>query len=358
MTDLLKRMALDQAAEHLEQATAHVRAVTRTRDNEPQINLARLISDLGAGQVYGEDREALEEFAHRAGIGRIDPHRPFVPFSALTRDIQKGGSGGYLVGTNTPEAVDILRPWSVTARAGIQIETGLKGDQAAPRITGTTTAYWLADEVSEATDSDFTVGQIALTPHTASVVCAFSRQLARQTNINAGVEREMLRTLGTAVDQAVLSGTGASGQPTGIINTAGIGTQSGTSLDYEGVCAMKQSVAEANAPDESIAFIGTPAVRALLENRERAATGNGFIWDADRVASRPAYASTDIPTDSLICGAWDSVYVGIWGDGFIVEVNPHDPTGFKSGQIRARILLSLDVAVRHAAAINVASSIT
>jgi hypothetical protein len=76
------------------------------------------------------------------------------------------------------------------------------------------------------------------------------------------------------------------------------------------------------------------------------------------MASRPAYASTDVPTATLICGAWPSVYLGVWGQGFVLEINPHDPVGFKKGTISARILLSLDVATLHPAAFCKAESIT
>jgi hypothetical protein len=123
------------------------------------------------------------------------------------------------------------------------------------------------------------------------------------------------------------------------------------------VLNMKENISTQDAPDDSIAFIGTPAVRELLEGRERAA-GNGFIWDDDRVASKPAYASTDVPASTLICGAWSEVIVGLWGSGFVFELNPYDATGFKTGIIQARVLMSADVAVAHATAFCLASSVT
>ena len=70
------------------------------------------------------------------------------------------------------------------------------------------------------------------------------------------------------------------------MNTASIGTQSGTTLGHTGTANMKETVATLNAPEDDIAFIGTPAVRELLEGRERA-TGSGFVWDNDHVASTP-----------------------------------------------------------------------
>ena len=54
----------------------------------------------------------------------------------------------------------------------------------------------------------------------------------------------------------------------------------------------------------------------------------------------------------------DNVYLGIWGAGFVVEINPDDPTAFKQGIIQARIIVSCDVAVLQPAGFVVASSIT
>jgi hypothetical protein len=121
---------------------------------------------------------------------------------------------------------------------------------------------------------------------------------------------------------------------------------------------MKRKSAEANVTDEAISYLSTPAVRELLEGRERATGGGRFVWDKDQVADRAAYVSTDVPTATMICGDWSLIYLGIWGEGFVLEVNPFDPTGFKTGTIQARMLVTCDVAVLHPSAFVVASSIT
>lgn len=120
---------------------------------------------------------------------------------------------------------------------------------------------------------------------------------------------------------------------------------------------MKRKCADNNAPDESIAFLAPPTVRELLEARERA-TGSGFIWDDDKVASRPAFASTAVPSATMIAGAWPELYLGIWGDGIMVEINPYDPSGFKAGIVQARVMVSCDVAVLHPTAFCAATSVT
>lgn len=319
-----------------------------------KVSIARAVLAMSNGNLYKG-----APFEHDV-LERVDgdPQRVRFPFSAF-RDLTAAaaGAGGYLVGTETPAAVDALRPWSVTARAGILIAAGLQGNQAVPKVTEHAIPQWLQTEATPGTPSTPALSQIVLTPKTVTAIVSFSRQLALQANAEFFVKRELMRVVGTAIDQAVLNGSGASGQPLGLLQAPGIGSQSGASLAYAGVVAMKADCALANAPDESISYIGTPGVRQLLETRERA-TGNGFVWDDDRVASRPARVTNDLPAATLVAGAWEALFLGVWGDGFVLEVNPYDPVGFTRGMVEGRIIVSCDVAALHAAAFSVATSIT
>jgi HK97 family phage major capsid protein len=327
------------------------------RDDGPRLDLARLVLDLaGPGPLAGENREALQETARQAGK-TFDPDRPLIPFAAF-RDLtaSAGAGGGFLKSTATSEAADILRPWSVTARAGIQIATGLVGDQVIPKVTGKSTPQWLATEGSEATPSQPTLAQVAMRPKDVGAVIRFSRQLARQANAEAFVRRELMRSIGTAVDQAVLAGSGAAGVPTGLLLTPGVQTQSGTTLQHAGTTAMKRMAAAANVDDERIAFLSTPAVRELLENRLRTGNGTLYVWQDDRVADRPAFVSTDVPSAVMVCGDFGNIYVGVWSEAFVLEVDPY--SDFKSARISGRVILACDVAVLHPAGFVKAEAIT
>lgn len=324
------------------------------KPKNPRLSLSRAVLSLAHGKLDGEDREVLEETARQNNLP-FDLQRPFIAFRDLVAAV--GSAGGYLRPTEVREAVDILRPWSVTTKAGMIVESGLVGDVAFPKVTQKTTPAWVSNETAQVTPSQPTLAQVAMSPKTVANVVVFSRQLAKQTNASRVVGRELLRTLGTSVDQAVLSGSGASGQPTGLLNTSGVQTQTGTTLNA-GVATMKRKSAEANVTDEAIRYLSTPAVRELLEGRERATGGGRFVWDKDQVSDREAYVSTDVPTATMVCGDWSLIYLGIWGEGFVLEVNPFDPTGFKTGTIQARMLVTCDVAVLHPTGFVVASSIT
>lgn len=112
----------------------------------------------------------------------------------------------------------------------------------------------------------------------------------------------------------------------------------------------------AGATDANVAFVGTPAVRELLQQREAVATSGRFIWDGDRVANRRAYATPDAATASLIAGDFAQVLVGLWGPGLEFMVNPVQD--FPKGICAARVMLTADCTVLQPGAFVKATSIT
>ena len=326
----------------------------RSTPKAPTLNPASLMMDLSRQNLNGENVEVLKEGCRRDKVV-FDPVRPYLSFRDLTVAVASGG--GYLKGTEVQDSIDILRPWSVMARAGITIEFGLVGDSVVPKVTAKSTPSWLTTESSQAPESIPTLAQIPLTPKNAAGFLEYSRHFSKQANAPSFVARELLRTVGGSIDQAILNGSGSNGQPLGLIGTTGVQTQLGATLNA-GCATMKRKSAEANVNDEGISFLSTPAVRELLEGREKATGGGKFVWDKDQVADRPAYVSTDMPTATMIAGDFSLVYLGIWGSGLFLELNPFDTTGFKQGLIQARVIVSCDVAVLHPSAFIVASSIT
>ena len=146
-------------------------------------------------------------------------------------------------------------------------------------------------------------------------------------------------------------------QPDGLRYAVGLQNMSGTTLSGASCNQMAELSAIQNAPDDGIAFLGTPTVRRILQGRERA-SGSGFVWDKGIVSDHRAAVTTDLPAGSLVCGPWSQIYVGMFGPGFQVEFNPYDPTGFRSGVIQGRLILSVDVCVRNPAAFIWATSVT
>lgn len=317
--------------------------------NRPEFSIARTLLGLADGRLDGYEREVLQEL----GGTEFDARRPIVPLALLGRDLTAAGDGA-LVGVDNLRPESLLRSYSVVARAGVTIVDGLRGDATVPVATARPAITWLSAENSALSEVQPTVGSVALAPKHAAALTRASGQMLRQSPYAEGfVRRQLAEAAGIAADIAVLNGTGANGQPLGILGTSGIGSVSGTSLGLAGVAAMKAAVADAGAQDQNISFIGSTDVRETLETRERA-SGSGFVWDAGRVASLPAYATTTMPAATLLAGDFSRVTLGIWG----LEVLADESTYFAYGAVQYRVSLLCDVGVTQPAAFCAASSIT
>ena len=318
----------------------------------PTFSLARLIGGLAAEDFSGPDFALL-----RAAAGDdYNPRAPIIPLSVLARDMTAAGVSGsnYLVATDNLAPQTLLRSYSVTAQAGVTVIDGLAGNATLPIVTARPTITWAPDEITQLSNTAATIAQVAVAPKHAAALTVASGQLLRQSPYAESLIREqLLEAAGLALDTAVLNGSGANGQPLGILNTTGIGSQLGTDLANPGVVAMKKLVADSGARDERMVFIGATGVRELLEKRERG-SGLGFVWDNQRVASLPAYATTTMPAASLVCGEFSKALAAVWG----VQVLADPYSEFRSGKVQFAVRLLVDVAVAQAAAFCKSVSIT
>lgn len=329
------------------------------RDTGLGFSFKRIFEHMCRGDELPEtEREILDETQRAAGKN-LPPGRVMIPYGAFYRDLTAGeaSAGGYLVNAPVGEAADTLWPWSVAVQSGINVIERVKGTPTVPNTQAKATVEWLADEFDMPAESQPSLGSTETAPHTASCLVQLSRKLNQQADVEGFIRRELLRTAATAIDQAVFSGSGVSGQPLGLINTTGVNTISGASITHADVNGMKGEIAGNDAPDTEISFIGTPSVRTLLEGRERA-TGSGFIWNNDQVSSRPAFVTTDVPADTLVCGAWPTAVLMLWGPGVEIEINPYNTTAFRQGVIEVRVMVSCDVAFIHPSAFVIASSVS
>jgi HK97 family phage major capsid protein len=328
-----------------------------------RFSLARAMIEANseAGLRNGLEFEICTEAARAAGQVH-DKNRPFIPWHVLTsyRDLTAASAsgGGYLVETVNVDAVDILRKVSALARAGMEILPDLRANITVPKVSTSSTGYWLSNEASTITESAMVFGQIAMVPHTGGALLEVSRQLLIQApQADSVIRRDLLRTIGQLIDEAVLNGSGASGQPLGLLGTTGVVAQAGAALTYASVLGMQQSVGEANADDPDVSAITTNAVRKVLSGRERA-TGSGFIWDSNMIAGMVGRVTEAMPAGTLIMGPWATIVLGLWGPGPQIAANPYDSTGFKTGIEQFRCLVSCDVGVRQATAFVAATSVS
>ncbi|PIQ26135.1 phage major capsid protein [bacterium (Candidatus Blackallbacteria) CG18_big_fil_WC_8_21_14_2_50_49_26] len=327
------------------------------------INALANPGDRKAQELAAFEREASDAFAGKHGRAASGF---FVPSEVQRRDLNVATTtaGGHSVATNLLAAsfIDLLRNKMALTGLGAQFLTGLVGNIAIPRATGGATAYWVA-ESGAPTESQQAFDQVAMTPRTVGAFTDISRKLLLQSSIDVEgfVRNDLATVLALAIDLAGVNGSGASNQPTGILNTSGIGSvaggTNGLAPTYQNMIDLETLVAVANADVGAMGYLTNAKVRGKLKSTQKVATyGDDFVWEDGIVNGYNATVSNQVPsnltkgTSSGVCSAilfgnFADLIIGQWG-ALDLTVDPY--TGSTSGTVRVVALQDVDIAVRHA----------
>ncbi len=319
----------------------------------------------------GFEQECSATILKRAGMSAAPNGGFFVPYDILAkrqvqqRDMTAGtaNAGGYLIATDNlgGSFIDLLRNRAMVAQLGATMLSGLVGNVTVPKLTAGGTAYWLSTEATAITESQQTLGQLALSPKNLGAYTEVSRQLMMQSDpsVDALVMNDLAKVLGIAIDLAALSGSGASGQPTGVVNTSGIGSVVGTSIDYAKVLEFQTDVAGANALSTSCAYLTTPAIAALLLQRVKVASTYSPLWEGGildgQMCGFRAASTLQMAAASMLFGDFSQIVIGEWG---MLEIALNPYANFAAAISGIRAIQTVDVGVRQAGAFSLATSIT
>lgn len=333
----------------------------------PPFSLARMLR----ARAYGLPLTGREdEVTHAAALAMgqmADPHRAWVPLQALgvrAMSTSSGPQGGYAVAGTVLEPADILRPWSVTAQAGVQVLPNLKGDCVLPRLVAAAAAGWLGEANAGISFADPVLGNVSLRPRTGVALVKFSQQLLKQGEAaEVFVRMMLLRAIGQLVDEAFFNGPGGAA-PLGLLSTSGTTAQDGSNLARAGLLAMRKAVIAAGAREEALRWVGTQAGQETLAGRHAVADTFSPLWDdAGRILGLPAHATphavrvvSGVTTHPLVAGDFSTSVLGIFGPGVRIDIDPSQD--FESAGLVARVLLFADIAHPRPEAFAVAASVT
>lgn len=342
-----------------------------TQQETRQFSLARAIL---ACKDNNWEKAAFELECSRAVAQKLnkvpEPTKFYVPFEVLQRpidrqgrrDISIGASGGsYLVSTENIGFIELLRNRSVCMRMGARRLSGLIGNVTVPRMSAAATAYWLANETATITESQQTILQMGLSPHSVGAYTEISRQLLLQSSPGAEgiVSDDLAQVVAVAADLAALTGSGAAGQPHGIVGTAGVGSVAGAALAYAGALEFQTDVATSNVVPIRGGYVTTPAGAAICMAEMKVTNAYSPLWEGNiwegNMCGFPAMSSNQMAAATMLFGDWQELVIGEWGV-LEVEINPY--ANFAAGIIGVRALYSLDVGIRRPFAFSYASGLT
>ena len=247
--------------------------------------------------------------------------------------------------------IDVLRNASSVMQAGARTLNGLSGDVRIPKKTAAASAAWIASEGGAATESEMTVGNVAMTPKTLGAFTDVTRQLMIQSSmdVEALIRDDLATAIALAIDLAGLEGSGSSGQPTGILNTSGINSVTdfaAANPTFAEVVTLETALAEDNALMGNLAYILPASMYGALKTTEKATGTAQFVVEpGGTVNGYRAIVSNQGTAGNLYFGNFSDLLVGFFG-GLDLVVDPY--TASTSGTVRVVALQSMDVAVRHA----------
>ena len=343
----------------------------------------------GNWKEAGLEREVSSEIERQTGRSTSGFFMPHNLEMRAPYAVGAGSTGGNLVATNllAGSFIDVLRNSALIMQMGPTMLTGLVGNVAIPRQATQTASYWVT-EASAITEAEATFDQVTLSPKQIGARSQYSRLALQQTtpDIEAVVRNDLAKVLALGIDLAAISGSGSSGQPTGILNTSGIGSvamgtngaaftdsASGSTSGLDQLIQLERAVDVANALNGSLYYLTNAKVVSKLKQLKTAygeylwspAEGNTVAGTPGGINGYPVMRSNQVPSNltkgsgsslsALIFGNFSDLVIGMWGALEILP-NPYG-SGYTAGSVDIRAMQTVDIAVKHAASFAAISDI-
>jgi len=332
--------------------------------------MRQVIGALNEGRTLeGKTAEVVTELRSVGGYRGIP-----VPLMALE------ARAGETVSTGTPDPIqtrpiiDRLFPASVAARMGAQMIAIGSGAVEWPVATSAVTAGWANGETGNIPDpTAYTTTDKALAPNqTMGVQMRITRKALLQSGdaLEAAIRRDMNGAMAAELDRAIFLGTGADGQPLGVITGAATYGITSTAVDaaaswatYRGAVVRFMARNAASTPADVRALI-RPEVWDFMEDQLTASAAPKFEFDrmaekmggiamsSTALAAPVADACTSLLTTSA--GGVAPVFVGMWGAVDLIR----DPfSDAASGGLRLTALTTCDVTVARGAQLELLTGV-
>ena len=308
----------------------------------------------------GRTAEVVQELRSQGG------YRGFpVPWQALEQRAGETIASGTPDPIQTRPIIDRLFPDSVAGRMGAEMIAIDSGAVEWPVVTSSVSAGWADGELANVAGPQvFATSDRALKPdHNLGVQMKISRKALKQSGpaLEAAVRRDMNGAIGVALDLAVFLGTGANGQPLGVITGAATYGITATDADelaswsaFRAAMVRFMGANAANSPGAVKALI-RPELWSLLDGTLISGTA---VSEWDRLVKNvpaanlvmttnalPAPSGSPLETQSLLttaAGGVAPIFVGTWGAVDLIR----DPyTDAQSGGLRLTALATIDVTV-------------
>ena len=326
--------------------------------------------------AVGYERELSDEIAKRTGK---KSQGFYVPDFAWRSGVMTTAATGAIGSENVTDQfvpqiqrgdlfIEALRAKQVMSNLGVTYLGGLTNRVRMPKIaTGASAGF--VEEAGDVSDQSPTDAGVTLQPRTLGAFATISRLLMLESipAIEQIVQDDILRSIADKIEYYAINGSGASGQPTGILTNSDVNNldiSAGTdvaALTWADITDLVKLVEEDNGivNANTLGFLTNPKVKAKMANTVRVASSDSVMllndpWNA--IYGYKAEFTNNVPSDldpgdggsdasAMIFGDFSQLMVGLFGAPSII-VDPY--TGSKSGDVQISIMQEVDVALRNA----------
>ena len=355
-----------------------VNVIEQSSKEKRNYSLGRMIQAQVTGdwKNAGYEREMSEEIAKRTGK---QSQGMYVPDFAWRSGVMTTAATGGISGENVTDQfvptiqrgdlfIEALRAKQVMSNLGVTYMGGLTNRIRIPKIaTGASAGF--VEEAANVTDQSPTDAGVTLQPRTLGAFATMSRLLMLESvpAIEQIVQDDLLRSIADKIEYYAINGSGASGQPTGILTDANVNNldiSAGTdvaALTWADITDLVKLVEEDNGVVNAatLGFLTNPKVKAKMANTVKVATTDSVMllndpWNA--IYGYKAEFTNNVPSDldpgdggsdasAMIFGDFSQLMVGLFGAPSII-VDPY--SGSKSGDVQISVMQEVDVALRNA----------
>ena len=255
-----------------------------------------------------------------------------------------------------------LRNATLGRKLGVRYLDGLQGQIAF--VTGGADAAWVAEEAA-ASKQKPAYSKAVMSPKRLQVLQGVTYDLMHQSSkaLDDLIMEDFVKAHAVALDAAIFTGSGSSGQPTGVLaaantNSIAIDTNGGP-LTHALLVQMETEVGIDNGLlDDTLAYVSNAKVQGKLKTIPQIAGYPYYLMNDGKVNGYPFYMSNAIPSNltkgsseevcsAAIFGNWSEVLVGSWG-GLQIIVDPY--TAKANGVLEISAAAYHDILVRTPAA--------
>lgn len=318
--------------------------------------------------LTGRTAEVVQELRAAGGF-RGYP----VPWQALEVRAGETIASGTTDPVQTRPIIDRLFPDSVASRMGAQMISIDSGSVEWPVTTSAVSAGWADGETANvAGPTAYVTTDRPLTPdHNLGVQMRITRKALKQSGdaLEQAVRRDMNGAMGAALDQAVFLGTGANGQPLGIIPGAATYGITSTAIGAVATWAVFRSavtrfmLANAAGSPDAVKLMLRPEIWNYMDgvlisgtavsewDRLTASIPDGNIAMTTNGLAAPA--GSPLASNALLttaAGGVAPIFVGAWGAVDVIR----DPfSDAQSGGLRITALATMDLTVARPAQLEI-----